>query len=533
MSTARIAICLALTLVALASWSCLHAQPAAAGVTNTACGVAGDESKLAEGACDVVTEPGKAVSTVKKLLTGHVGSALKSIFGGSSSSTASTALGLAAIVAWVATGAEFSLKETTKVLGDSTTPQLRTTWFSARYWRIAGIAALLTLPFLFAAAVQALIHSDMALLIRAAVGYLPLAMLAIAVAAPLTMLLLAATDQLSAGLSAAAGGIHPSWARTVGGAELATEPFLRFLIALVTTACALVLWIELAIREAAVYVIVLMLPLAFAAFVWPARRVWAIRAVELLVALILSKLAIVAVLDLGGAALDQLGHGSGGGLTAALAGTVLVLLAALAPWAVLRLVPLSEVASSAVGSLRGEARSVVGPRINAQRMAGGGVDDDTPEPVNDAEPEVSTRAAEATVQSLAAQPGASNGSRAGANGSRPTSEGAADLPEPPGDLTATPAFTGAGVAASQAHEAQPTGAGGSGGATEPLGPEEGFEGWPAMFHAENYSWNPLPLGPDGDVTSASLWPPDDAPDDDAPREEHEPLPPPQPDDGPL
>ena len=58
-------------------------------------------------------------------------------------------------------------------------------------------------------------------------------------------------------------------------------------------------------REAAVYVIVLMLPLAFAALVWPARRVWAVRAVELLVALILSKFAIVAVLALGGAALGQ------------------------------------------------------------------------------------------------------------------------------------------------------------------------------------------------------------------------------------
>ncbi len=56
------------------------------------------------------------------------------------------------------------------------------------------------------------------------------------------------------------------------------------------------------IREAAVYVVVLMLPLAFAAFVWPARRIWAIRAVELLIALILSKFAVVAVLSLAGAA---------------------------------------------------------------------------------------------------------------------------------------------------------------------------------------------------------------------------------------
>ena len=80
---------------------------------------------------------------------------------------------------------------------------------------------------------------------------------------------------------------------------------------------ALVLWLELLMREAAVYVVVLMLPLAFAAMVWPARRVWAIRAVELLVALILSKFAIVAVLTLGGAALGQSPFG---GISSMLAG---------------------------------------------------------------------------------------------------------------------------------------------------------------------------------------------------------------------
>jgi hypothetical protein len=344
------------------------------------------------------------------------------------------------------------------------------------------------------------------------------------------MLLLAAVDQLSAGLSHIAGG-GLGLTGTVGGG-LITDAFLKFLIGLVTTACAVVLWIELVVREAAVYVIVLMLPLAFAAFVWPARRIWAIRAVELLVALILSKLVIVAILYLGAAALAQLGHGGGGALTAALAGTVLLLLAALAPWAVLRLVPLSELASSAAGSLRGEMGSVRGPRTGGERMAGGG-GDDAPESVNDAEADVSTRAAEATVQSLSEQPGASNGSRAAANGSRAASAGPADALEPPDHPAAIPAVTGAGAAASSTHEAEPTGAGGPGGASEPLGPEEGFEGWPPMFHAENYSWNPLPLGPDGDVTSASLWPGEDATADDAPQEEHEPLPPPQPDDGPL
>ena len=90
----------------------------------------------------------------------------------------------------------------------------------------------------------------------------------------------------------------------------------------------MLLWIELLMRNAAVYIVVLMLPLAFAAMVWPARRVWATRTAEVLVALIVAKFAIVAILALGGAAL-----GPAGGTTGLLIGLVLVALAAFAPWA--------------------------------------------------------------------------------------------------------------------------------------------------------------------------------------------------------
>ena len=107
-------------------------------------------------------------------------------------------------------------------------------------------------------------------------------------------------------------------------------------------------------REAAVYVVVLMLPLAFAALVWPARRTWAIRAVELLVALILSKFAIVAVLSLGGLALGHSVHTSLGGM---LTGIVLLMLGAFTPWAMLRLLPLAEVASGTAGALRDQAEA--------------------------------------------------------------------------------------------------------------------------------------------------------------------------------
>ena len=350
--------------------------PAGASIGKAVCGAAGLFSGIAGKACTVLEHGKQIVGAGKQLATGHVGGAVKTVLGGGSSSssggTASTAIGLAAIGTWVFGGAKFALHETAKVLSETTSPQLTTTWFSSAYWRVAGIAAVLTLPFLFAAAIQALLRADLALLARAAFGYLPLAFLGVSIAAPLVMLLLAASDEMSAIVAKAGAGGGTHFLVLAGASAgllslLHGSPFLAFLVGLFTVAGAIVLWLELLAREAAIYVVVLMLPLAFASLVWPARRKWAIRTVELLVALILSKFAIVAVLALGGAAL---GHGPSEGVAGMLAGFVLVTLGAFAPWALLRLLPLAELASGAVGSFRSEAR-VVGGQLEA---AGGRAD---------------------------------------------------------------------------------------------------------------------------------------------------------------
>ncbi len=342
------------------------APPAAAfNPLKPVCAVGGLVSGLVGKACNVVSHAGNIVKAGKKLAGGHVGGAFKALVGGGGGSTASKAtfaLGLAAVVTWVLGGARYALHETASVIGHTTAPQLRSTWFSATYWRVAGIAAMLTLPFLFAAAIQALVQSDLALLVRSAFGYLPLAMLGVSIAAPLTMLLLSASDQLSAVVSSAAGNANATFlaraGRDIGALTiLSSSPFLVFITGLLTVGGAVALWFELLLRAAAVYVIVLMLPLAFAALVWPARRIWAVRAVELLVALILSKFVIVAVLSLGGAALSQ---GSLSSISGMLAGFVLLVMGALAPWALLRLLPLSELASGAVGSVRGDAIGAAG-----------------------------------------------------------------------------------------------------------------------------------------------------------------------------
>jgi hypothetical protein len=530
-------LCLAtLLVVAVTLATCVHPSPASASVGSAACKAAGAASGAAGNACMLLSSPGKALSAGKQFLTGHFGSAIKTIFGGGGSeSTASTALGLAAMVTWVVAGAQFSISETMKVLGETTRPQLSTTWFSSAYWRIAGIAALLTLPFLFAAAVQALLRSDLTLLTRATFGYLPLAMLAVGIAAPVTMLLLAATDQLCGVVSSAAGAASPHFdlAHLSGAIVVGAAPFLRFLVAVVTTACAIVLWLELTVREAAVYVIVLMMPLAFAALIWPSRRVWALRSVELLVALILSKLAIVAVLELGGAALDQLGHHGLAGVMAGLSGTALLLIAALSPWAVLRLVPMAELASGAVDSLRASAaanyRQAEPERKGAEHKL-----------VELAAGLTAWMRAEARDAGLASA--RMNGVEAGAPRMQETpsapSNGAGSASRTAGSPGLLPAPAESVGEAKGSDDSE--GSTGSNSAEDQPGgrsaqAEERLPGLGPMFQAPNGAWRPLILGPDEDWSAPRLWPPDgsrEGPAEAAPEsgrlaEEHDPLPPAQ------
>lgn len=259
-------------------------------------------------------------------------------------------------------GAGAALQETATIIDQTTAPRLESTWFSSTYWRVVGLAAVLTLPFLFAAAVQALLRSDLTLLVRAAFGYLPLAMLGVSVAAPITLMLLSVTDEMCSVIAGAGSGGGAHFLRQTAGAivglsTLDGSPFLGFAIGLMTLGAAIALAVEMLIREAAVYIVVLMLPLAFAALVWPARRTWAVRLVELLISLILSKFVIVAVLSLAGAAYGATGVPS---VTRLLTAMSLVLLSTFAPWVMLRLLPFTELAASAGGALRAEL-----PRLSA------------------------------------------------------------------------------------------------------------------------------------------------------------------------
>jgi hypothetical protein len=205
------------------------------------------------------------------------------------------------------------------------------------------------------------------MLLRSVAVNVPLALLLTAVAVKLVQLALTVTDDMSSAVAQGsgldAGHFMTSVAAALsgGGSQPAVPAFVVFLGGIAVVVGAFLVWIELLVRAAAVYVAVLFLPLALASLAWPAIAHWCRRLVDTLAALILGKFVIVAVLSLAAGALNAGTGGSsgtagnggqgGGGFSDVLGGAALLLLAALAPWALFRLLPFLE--AGAVAHLEG------------------------------------------------------------------------------------------------------------------------------------------------------------------------------------
>jgi hypothetical protein len=448
----------------------------------TLCQIGGAISGALGKGCDIATHAGRLLNAGRKLLGGHLGQAVSALAGaGTTVRRATTIVGLAAIATSMFDGTRFALHEVAALVSSTTEPQLGADWFGGAYWRMAGVAVLLTVPLLLAAVGQAVVRSDLALLGRTAFGFVPLSGLAVGIAVPLTILLLRGSDEMAAIVSR---GVDPGasydahFLTMATGVELLVRHsvFLGFAMGLVFCVLTIALWLELIVRQAAVTVIVLMLPLFFAALVWPARRVWATRAIELLVSLILAKFAIVAVLSLGAAALT---HSAVAGPAAGLTGVTLILLAALSPWALLRILPLHELAGAAAGSLRppGGPLLTQGQRAEAADEAvravgsstGDSADPSTPAPA-------SGDGGEAVEQLLGAGPAGGGPGPMGGDGT-PGPTGGGDTEGPTGGGgTAGP--TGGGGTEG------PTGGGGTAGPTGGTAPGPGPEPAPSGHGVE-------------------------------------------------
>ena len=295
---------------------------------------------------------------------------------------------LDAIAGWVSAGGVWLLGQIGSFLDATTSVDLGASWFAGHFRTMAGLAGVVIVPLLLFGVIQAIHRQSASMLIRSVTVNVPLAILLTAVAVKLVQLGLALTDSMSATVAQGAGldtdHFFGSTIAALSGPATggpATPTFVVLMGGLAVVFGAFLLWVELLIRSAAIYVAVLFLPLALASLAWPAIAHWCRRLVDTLVALILGKFVIVSVLSLAAGALAG-GTGSappgsgatpGGGrgsFTDVLGGAALLLLAAFSPWALFRLLPFLE--AGAVGHLEGAGRrafqtAAAPPRTLAQQ----------------------------------------------------------------------------------------------------------------------------------------------------------------------
>lgn len=372
-------------LTALAAALLVLAQPNPAPArANVPCDVGAGPVGAVTGAIGLGNPVGDACNEVSGALEGVTGKV-----GGAISAPVTGALkGLGddvfrQLTSWVAEGAGWLMGQVVKAIDTSTTPRLDTEGFLRAYARMAAIAAVMACAMLLLAILEGIAQGSPALLARVVAVNVPLAFLGTSLAFAVVQLLIGVTDGLSAAIAGAShhdstrffeaaigdlghiggdvGGSagapgSPSAAVGKASGSVAVPLFVGFVAAIVGAFAAFAVWLELVMRDAAVYAVALFMPLALAASIWP-RWTGALRRTgELLVAVIGSKFVIVAIVSLAASLIAE----EAGSVEHVLAAAALMCLACFAPFVLLRLIPFSEGALAAAYGRRSATGGAIG-----------------------------------------------------------------------------------------------------------------------------------------------------------------------------
>lgn len=270
-------------------------------------------------------------------------------------------------------------------LDTTTSIDLGAGWFRANVAVIASIALPGVVGLFVTQVISSVLRREPGGLARALVG-VGKALLGSALALAVTQLALTAVDELCAYIASAAGyTVAEAAAQFFRFATLATlSPALQILIGLLLIVGFLLLWGVLLFRKAALVLVAVFAPIAFAGSAWDQTRVWTRRWLEVVGALVFCKVVIVVTFVVGASAFTGSGPAVAGqaaseesvDLSDMLVGVLLLAIAVFAPWLTFRFVhwsgmeaasvmhetvaanPISRTAHSAAGTTKYAAQSV-------------------------------------------------------------------------------------------------------------------------------------------------------------------------------
>jgi hypothetical protein len=281
--------------------------------------------------------------------------------GGAGSTLLKTAVGGVAAAATFDLAARWLIGAAQKITGavvltitTTTSPQLTAAWFQESFAPMAALGAALALLVTLIALTSAAARRDPAALAGTLAGIVR-AGLGTGLLIALTTLALQVTDEISADViqsshqtfwSQVATAWGPSGFGGFGSSALA------MLMAVLQVIAAVIVWLELAVRNGAIYLAVLFFPVALAASIWPTLAGWTSRLARLLfLFVILKPVTLIVLAFAGNAALAGLSVDGGLGSSAGtiVAAITIFALAAMAPWA-LMLIVAADAESAAVGA---------------------------------------------------------------------------------------------------------------------------------------------------------------------------------------
>jgi hypothetical protein len=241
------------------------------------------------------------------------------------------------ITTWASDGAVWLLGEVVELTQKTTSPNLLSKGFLRQYRQMASIAVVLAALMLIFAALEGLGRGEGSMLLRVFLVNVPVAAIATSAAYVVVQLLVATTDGFSEviahstaadsreffksavealGEAGAAGGAAAGTVASGPGAGTATGAgsgavavplFVGFIAAIVAAFAAFLVWIELLMRDAAIYAVALFMPLAIAASIWPRWMSALRRTGELVIVVVFSKFVIVSIIALAASLLANTG----------------------------------------------------------------------------------------------------------------------------------------------------------------------------------------------------------------------------------
>ena len=295
---------------------------------------------------------------------------------GSLAQTAGNSL-MQGVTAWFTDGARWVLSQIGGMLASATRPDLGADWWIGKYRLLLAFAMVVAVATLLLAIIQAGAKASWEGLAVAVGVDVPVAAVAGSAGPILTQYLVDVADRLSGVLlagfgadSATALGRTGQWLGSFGVAsgQPAAPLVIAALVAMLTIVAGLLVVLELLLRANAIYLLVAMVPLAYAMRIFPVLRPVARRTTEVLIAIIFLQPIIALCVSLGaaaGASLGPVGDATAAQFGSALSGAVMLLLGALSPWAVLSLLPVVEAGMAAA---RQRQAASAGPRSALQTV---------------------------------------------------------------------------------------------------------------------------------------------------------------------